>query len=447
MAAERLPLVPQEIDAEADGLALRQQRIDAGSSFVGNELRFDPGNGPQQGRTFFFTADVGHAAVPGFGQLAPAVFAGPGGHVEAAGRVVDVEHGLAEFFAETVARDNDQVSVGRDGRVVQLRHVEIVAPAVFDGKPDRIAGCQLRHQVFLAHVAGVAFETAGSRAGDGVAPVARASEPVVVAEERGLLGQHVQSLTAHLHGYGRGGADDPAVIRVAALLRDDRRIEVDARRQFCGFFAAVRVFGLFLPVRIVRILPGGGQQGEHRHARLFCARAQYGFQLEGVGGPAVLDVYGTVAAVPVGIRPDQIVFLIRAAALDMRAPDAPAHPGAPAAVYPQAGVNFRFGFARGQRVPGRDQVVERFLRFELLRQVYALQRSGKYQRSAGFVVFQVAQTAVFQAGIFPKFRIHRKTRSCAYCSTRKTPRTDRSAFFFDFTCFPGTCPSVRGSSG
>ena len=408
MAAERLPLVPQEIDAEADWLALRQQRIDAGPSFLGDELRFDPGNGPQQGRSFFPAADVGHAAVPGLGQLAPAVFAGSGGHVEAAGRVVDVEHSLAEFFAEIVARGDDQVSVGRDGRVVQLRHVEIVAPAVFDGKSDRVAGCQLRHQVLPAHVAGVAFEPAGARAGDGEAPVARAAEPVVVAEERGLLGQHVQSLSAHLHGDGRGGADDPAVIRVAALLRDDRRIEVDARRQSGGFFAAVRIFAFLRPGRIVRVLPGGCQQGEGRHARLFCVRTQYDLQLEGIGGPAVLDVHGTVAAVPVGIRPDQAVLLIGAVPLDMRAPDAPAHPGAPAAAHPQAGVDFRFGLARGQRVPGRDQVVERFLRFELLCQVYALQRSGKYQRSAGFVVFQAAQAAVFQAGIFPKFRIHKK---------------------------------------
>ena len=173
-----------------------------------------------------------------------------------------------------------------------------------------------------------------------------------------------------------------------------------ARWQFLQPFTALRIFALLLPIRVVCVLPCRPQQGEGGQiARI--RGPQHRLQLECVRRFSVFYVDGAVAPVPVGVGPYETVLLVGTIPLYMGTPDAPAHPGAPDAVHPQAGVDFRFAPARGLRVPGCDEIVERFLRLERLRKEHPFVRRVQGKRSLRFVIGKIVHAAAEQTAVFP----------------------------------------------
>ena len=339
VCAEVFPGIPHEVHRQLHHLTVGDQGVDILLSLHGPELCLMVFPGIIACARFLFMDEIGSAAIPGLGKLGFPIFPMGGLQVGAGGGVVGIIDIFLQLLAEEIAHDGDQVAAGIGGGVFQVGVFALRRVAVFHGHGYCVAGGKLLPDAFEAGVMHIAFIAEGACAGAGEAPVAVAAVAIVKGGKCDLLRQNICALPVQQHGHTGGGADHAAVIRVADGLRDGGRIQQDGIRDLAG---ALRQRAGRPPVGIIGVFEGCGHQTQHRLRRLGAVGPYDGLQLEGGGGKTVGDVQGAVACAAEGIGIGPAVFIaaaggmavgvLRAAALDKRAPFAPGDPVGPAVV-------------------------------------------------------------------------------------------------------------------
>ena len=271
------------------------------------------------------------------------------------------------------------------GSVFQIGDGVLFLVAVFNRQAHAVALGDLLTDGFEAGIGNIAFIAVSAGGGTGEAPVAVAAKAVVIVQQGHVLGQQVGALGVHQHGDGGGRADHVAVIGVTGHLGNSGGVQQHRRRGLHGLFG---IGALALPVGIVGVLPGGGQQAQRRHCLAILSGVEHHLQLEGGGGELAAGVQRTVAAAVEGIgKGPAVIFLavlagmavlaIGAVAGDVGAPGTPAQPVGPAVVgiavpvgptvifgQIHASKDLHPGAHGGVGVPGGHQIVKRLGGFE-----------------------------------------------------------------------------------